>query len=512
VDASFLIPMNAGANGGKGTDPTPPEVAKAESPDAPSFGVVMTQVSEGAAAKGDATGQTGQPDQAATGSTSETGLLASLQMAFVGQIPLAAAPSQDGAEGQTDVPVDGAASAIAESALALTMPDSTQPGGDAASRPFPSSAFAPSGLPVGPATMPAQGTGDAGLAHAAPMSLAPEELGGNAAHQPPPPAGMPGEQQTEAATVQMNDRALAEAKEQAAREAALGNKPGLPGEAGAHESGQEQDLSPGATAAGVRTSPTAEETAKAGPEGKPEGLPAEPLRMPGYHQETEFQAGDAGQDGSGAPQPAVQQDAALREQAAQLAAAGGQDKPTGAGQKPATKTGFSPASERLGIGANEPAAFRQDEIVKVAAVAPVTPPSEAPATPSVQALSLEVDRPGLGQVALRVVLADQTVHAKVTTDHVEVRDFLVTRQGQLEAGLKASGLDMGEFRVDVNQHRQGQAHSGWPGAHREAWGQGRQQDGQPAPDAPDYLTPDAWAGEAGTANGAWQARSLSVFA
>lgn len=508
MDASFLIPMNAGATGAKGTDPTAPEVAKAESGE-PSFGVVMTQVSEEAAAKGDETGPTGQPDQAATGSASETGLLASLQMAFVGQIPVAAAPpSQDGANGQTAVPVDGAASGTADPALSLTLPDSARSADQAASLPFLSSAAAPS-TPGGPATLSAQETAAAGLVDMDHASLASEGPGKTRGHEALLPAASPGE--TPTTTVRTTGPSQGEAAAQAGPEGTLRRRPDLPGQAGSDASGEAQELAPAGTAAEATDAPTAREMVTTERKGMPGDPSAEQLRMPGSQQEAGSQAGDAGRDGSGQPQPAMQQDAALRAVTPQLAAAARQDRPAGAERKH-PDAALSPASERLGFGANEPPAFRQDDIVKVAAVTPVTPPTDAPASPSVQALRLEVERPGLGQVALRVVLADQTVHAKVTTDHVEVRDFLVTRQGQLEAGLKASGLDMGEFRVDVNQHRQGQAESGWPGAYREAWGQGRQQGGQPTPDAPDYPTPDAWSGEAGPADGAWQTRSLSVFA
>src|SRR5581483_8290171 len=100
----------------------------------------------------------------------------------------------------------------------------------------------------------------------------------------------------------------------------------------------------------------------------------------------------------------------LLEQAQQLATAGRNDK----AESPDKKTpagAMPPASERLAISTAEAKGFRADEVVKVAATAPVTPPSDAPAVPPVQALRLEVERPDLGQVALRVVLADQTVHA-----------------------------------------------------------------------------------------------------
>lgn len=74
--------------------------------------------------------------------------------------------------------------------------------------------------------------------------------------------------------------------------------------------------------------------------------------------------------------------------------------------------------------------------------------------------SVQFDLPSadLGQLRVRVVLADQTVHTHMVTDRPEVGQLLASRQDQLGAQLSASGLDMGRFHVQVD--RDGANHAG----------------------------------------------------
>jgi flagellar hook-length control protein FliK len=134
---------------------------------------------------------------------------------------------------------------------------------------------------------------------------------------------------------------------------------------------------------------------------------------------------------------------------------------------------------------------------------PLTPPTR----PSIQ---VEVHPGEVGPVQVRVALADQTVHASVTTQRAEVREFLVTNQGRLEAGLNASGLTMGEFQVDVDSRGRGAAGYvgyGWSfGPGRDSYGQGREQvpyAQQAEPPLDQAVGPLAWTGEG---------RGLSLFA
>jgi hypothetical protein len=212
------------------------------------------------------------------------------------------------------------------------------------------------------------------------------------------------------------------------------------------------------------------------------------------------------------------QDRAMNEQARQLAASGQADKSkeSGKGQKEPQSSQSVTGAERFGIGMGDGRTGRIDGAAKVVAAAPVAAlPTEPAGVPSVQSLHLEVERPDLGGVQVRVVLADQTVHAKVTTGQVEVRDFLVARQDQLAVGLKASGLEMGEFQVDVDPQGRGQSGPGWfAGAQGDQADQGRRQP-EPPVTQPLFVESrtEQWSGYGhGTPGGVLERRTLNVFA
>ncbi|MEW6246990.1 MAG: flagellar hook-length control protein FliK [Nitrospirota bacterium] len=80
---------------------------------------------------------------------------------------------------------------------------------------------------------------------------------------------------------------------------------------------------------------------------------------------------------------------------------------------------------------------------------------------TVQAVQVDLDPEDLGQVRVRVVLADSTVHTHVLTEHADVGQFLLNRRDQLESALQASGLDMGQFKVSVDRQASGQASYDW---------------------------------------------------
>ncbi|TAJ08723.1 MAG: flagellar hook-length control protein FliK [Nitrospirae bacterium] len=212
------------------------------------------------------------------------------------------------------------------------------------------------------------------------------------------------------------------------------------------------------------------------------------------------------------------QNRAMTEQARQLAASMQTDKSKepGKGQKEPQSPQLVTGAERLGVGTGDGRTGHIDGAAKVVVPTPVAAlPAEPAAVPSVQSLRLEVERPDLGGVQVRVVLADQTVHAKVTTGQVEVRDFLVARQDQLAVGLKASGLEMGEFQVDVDPQGRGQSGPGWfAGAQGDQADQGRRQPGpqatQPLPMEPRV---EQWSGYGhGALSGVLERRTLNVFA
>lgn len=139
-------------------------------------------------------------------------------------------------------------------------------------------------------------------------------------------------------------------------------------------------------------------------------------------------------------------------------------------------------------------------------------PSEPTMPRIISSIQVEVHPPDLGQVQVRVALADQTVHANVTTQQTEVREFLVANQAKLEAGFHAAGLDLGEFKVTVDQQGRGsygQPDSGW--SREPGWnapGQGRAD--QEETSQPGYQSgyPAGMQGAAGAREG----RVLSLFA
>ncbi len=93
----------------------------------------------------------------------------------------------------------------------------------------------------------------------------------------------------------------------------------------------------------------------------------------------------------------------------------------------------------------------------------------------IQSVHLEIHPADLGRIQLRVMLANQTVHTQVTTQHADVGQFLIARQGQLETALNTSGLDLGQFRVLVDRHGSGQGSQEWtPQPHDHGQGQDRQ--------------------------------------
>lgn len=212
------------------------------------------------------------------------------------------------------------------------------------------------------------------------------------------------------------------------------------------------------------------------------------------------------------------QNQAMTEQARQLMASAQADKGKGPG-KGQKETPSSPpmtGTERFDVGTGNGVNGRTDGTAKVAAVAPVAAlPAEPAGASPVQALRVDVERPDLGGVQVRVVLADQTVHAQVTTGQVEVRDFLIAKQDQLAAGLKASGLEMGEFQVDVDPQGRGQSGPGWfAGTQGERTDHGHRQP-EPQATQPRLAEPrsDPWLSYGdGALGGVVGRRALNVFA
>jgi len=91
----------------------------------------------------------------------------------------------------------------------------------------------------------------------------------------------------------------------------------------------------------------------------------------------------------------------------------------------------------------------------------------------IRSVVVDVVQPELGHVNVRISMMNDSVHAHFSTDRVEVGQFLMNGQDRLQTTLQASGLDIGQFRVDID--RQSGGRSFQQGAFQEqgqAWNQG----------------------------------------
>ncbi|MBH0201296.1 MAG: flagellar hook-length control protein FliK [Nitrospira sp.] len=70
---------------------------------------------------------------------------------------------------------------------------------------------------------------------------------------------------------------------------------------------------------------------------------------------------------------------------------------------------------------------------------------------------LDVAQPDLGHVNIRVAMTNDVVHTQFSTERLEVGQFLVSSQDRLQAALQATGLDMGQFRVDIDRQSAGRS-------------------------------------------------------
>jgi hypothetical protein len=93
-----------------------------------------------------------------------------------------------------------------------------------------------------------------------------------------------------------------------------------------------------------------------------------------------------------------------------------------------------------------------------------------------------------GQLRVRVVLSDHTVHTLMTTDRAELGQMLMGQQEQLNTQLSAAGLDLGRFQVQVNQERTHHSGQEWPS---QAQGGTSKEQGDPRPQDRSPETPNS---------------------
>ena len=100
-------------------------------------------------------------------------------------------------------------------------------------------------------------------------------------------------------------------------------------------------------------------------------------------------------------------------------------------------------------------------------------------TPAMRSVVVNVTQPDLGHVNIRVAMANDVVHTHFSSDRLEVGQFIVHGQDRLQAALQSSGLDMGQFRVDIDRQSGGRSfQQGGSPDHGQSWSQGSHGMGQ----------------------------------
>ena len=93
---------------------------------------------------------------------------------------------------------------------------------------------------------------------------------------------------------------------------------------------------------------------------------------------------------------------------------------------------------------------------------PLSQDTETAPAPLTHTVQFDLAPTDFGQLRVRLVLSEQTVHTHLTTDRAELGQMLTSRQEQLSTQLSTAGLDLGRFQVQVNQERAGQSGQEWP--------------------------------------------------
>jgi hypothetical protein len=69
----------------------------------------------------------------------------------------------------------------------------------------------------------------------------------------------------------------------------------------------------------------------------------------------------------------------------------------------------------------------------------------------------EIAEPDLGRINIRVAMTNELVHAYLSSDRSEVGQFLINGQERLQSALQSNGLEMGQFRVDIDRQSAGRS-------------------------------------------------------
>lgn len=115
-------------------------------------------------------------------------------------------------------------------------------------------------------------------------------------------------------------------------------------------------------------------------------------------------------------------------------------------------------------------------------VSRLSPEPETAPVPGSHSVQFDLAPSDFGQLRVRVVLSDQTIHTHMSTDRAELGQMLTNQQDQLSTQLSSAGLDLGRFQVQVDQGRTGQSGQEWQsqaqGGRSQEQRESRQQDQQ----------------------------------
>jgi flagellar hook-length control protein FliK len=82
---------------------------------------------------------------------------------------------------------------------------------------------------------------------------------------------------------------------------------------------------------------------------------------------------------------------------------------------------------------------------------------ELPIPAMTRSVVFEVAQPDLGRINIRVAMTNEMVHTYMSSDRSEVGQFLINGQDRLQTALHANGLEMGQFRVDIDRQSAGRS-------------------------------------------------------
>ncbi len=82
---------------------------------------------------------------------------------------------------------------------------------------------------------------------------------------------------------------------------------------------------------------------------------------------------------------------------------------------------------------------------------------DSPLSATARSVVFEVAETELGRINIRVALANEVVHTYLSSDRAEVGQFLINGQERLQTALQANGLEMGQFRVDIDRQNAGRS-------------------------------------------------------